>query len=90
VILLELINSISDLTKYVKNDITNLNSSSKEIWFRGVKRSNFKLLPSVFRPKYGTLDEFYNERTISNHFIRQASSLNSISPTDYQRWLFIM
>lgn len=76
------LNSVADLLKHLKKDVTDYDG---KVWFRGQAVSTWKLQPFFLR-KEKNISEF----TLITRFKQNASLLIQRSPSNYFDWLFQM
>lgn len=60
------------------------------VWFRGVRKSNWELIPRVYRHLDPTESVGEAEDDIQEDFIRRAPSLSSYQPSNAWEWYFLM
>jgi FRG domain-containing protein len=60
------------------------------LWYRGSRKSNWPLLPKLYRP-HSTINELLSaEDEIREEFVRRAPGLTSYKPANAWEWYFLM
>lgn len=61
------------------------------LWYRGLKSSNWPLIPKLYRPSSESIKELLRrEDEIREEFVRRAPSLTSYRPENAWEWYFLM
>lgn len=60
------------------------------LWFRGLRNSNWPLIPKLYRPQEPIKDLLKAEDEIREEFVRRAPALTSYQPANVWEWYFLM
>ena len=64
-----------------------LGSERQDLWYRGVSKRSFNLLPGVYRPEAGAYD--FDETSLLQTFVMQGMALAKPRPRDDWEWYFL-
>lgn len=59
-------------------------------WYRGLRSSNWALVPKLYRPHSRAKDLLQKEDEIREEFVRRAPSLTAHRPENSWEWYFLM
>jgi len=76
---------ITSISEYLEK-ITALRDNHEKLWFRGHERSNYTLMPAIYRAPYS----WENETPLLHQFKARAIRFLNKTPIDDIEWLFIM
>jgi FRG domain len=61
-----------------------------ELWYRGVQKSYWTLVPKLYRPSYPLRELLQIEDEVREEFVRRAPSLTPYKPDNAWEWYFLM
>ncbi len=61
-----------------------------ELWYRGLQKSAWPLVPKLYRPRAETKDLLNAEDEIREEFVRRAPSLTAHKPANAWEWYYLM
>ena len=63
---------------------------SPHLWYRGLQKSSWPLVPKLYRPRDATRELLHAEDEIREEFVRRAPSLTQLQPRNSWEWYFLM
>jgi hypothetical protein len=76
--------------KEIENGWESKKDGEPSLWFRGSRKSNWPLIPKLYRPKSKIKDLLAAEDEIREEFVRRAPGLTAYKPANVWEWYFLM